>query len=84
MSTNSLMLVNRPSPFQQVRAQRVVRNEASPILVQTLMQNLSDLNRKLDALAVRSVQVPQAIEAEEAKDATVSRVDRRRLTEIFD
>ena len=86
MSANSLMLVERPSPFQRIQAQRVMPNQASPIVLQLLVQAITDLNHKVDVLATRPAQAPQVMRQQETTDATASvpEIDKRRLTEIFD
>ncbi len=64
MGTNSFMVVKPPGSFTlQATTQLARRAPASPMVLEQFMQMLADLNQKVDALAVRTAQVPQVMPA---------------------
>ena len=91
MSTNSLMVVGQPGRFERAATQFVRPMPPSPMVLQRLMQTLSALNNKVDALAKRPAQIVEVrpIEAKEVKadspaQATQKKLDRKRLLDFFD
>lgn len=62
MGANSLMAVNQPGSFTRGGTMQLARQApASPMVLQQFMQLLANLNQKVDALAVRTAQVPQVM-----------------------
>jgi hypothetical protein len=62
MGANSLMAVKQPGSFTRGGTLQLARQApASPMLLQQFMQLLANLNQKVDALAVRTAQVPQVM-----------------------
>lgn len=92
MSGNSLALAGQSSRFSTPAiGQTVVRMPPSPMVLQTLMQTLANLNAKVDALATRPPQVievrPVEVSPDEVKTpakAPQQKVDRKSLWSIFD
>ena len=61
MGVNSLMVVKQPGSFDGQRTAQVTRQaSASPMVLQQFMQILANLSQKVDALALRSEQLPVA------------------------
>ncbi|MFC1604014.1 hypothetical protein ACFL5F_03210 [Planctomycetota bacterium] len=80
MSGNSLVLAGQKSRFSTPAiGQTVVRMPPSPMVLQTLMQTLANLNAKVDALATRPVQVvevrPVEVSPVEVRHVEVKQVE---------
>jgi len=97
MKENSLALAGQSSRFNLPAIdQTVVRVPPSPMVLQSLMQNLANLNAKVDALATRPPHVievsPPEVKQVEVKQVEVKpkekaprqKVDRKSLLDIFD
>ena len=91
------MVVNRPRRFERMSTTQLARPApASPMVLQMLMQSIVQLNQKVDAIAVRSSQLPEVravesapieagqVEVKPPARTTRQEVDRKSLLDIFD
>lgn len=92
MNSNNIVLAGKSSRFNTTAiGQSVVPVPPSPMVLQALMQRLTDLGQKVDALAsrpqqvveVRPVEVKQ-VEVDKPAKATEQKVNRKTLLSIFD
>jgi hypothetical protein len=61
-------------------------NQPSPVVLQLLVQAITDLNHKVDVLATRPVQAPAVTPQRQRTDAIAPapEIERQRLREFFD
>jgi hypothetical protein len=97
MKENSLALAGQSSRFNfPAIGQTVARVPPSPMVLHRLLQDLDNLNAKVDALATRPPQVievrppevrqveVQQVEVKPKEKAPRQKVDRKSLWDIFD